>query len=79
MTQQEEIALAEKYGATYEPDAKRGRGWMRFQLNGWEIWQFARSGKGVFWQCAQIINMHYSNHTPQDSLEEAFEFAASTY
>jgi hypothetical protein len=76
MTQEQEKVLADKYKAQSKEDNFRGKGWCRYELNGWIIWEI-KSTTGITWQCAKVIDRNFCDHTPQSTLEKAFIFAQS--
>ena len=72
----EEKALAVAYGAKCTPDPRRGYQWCKYELLGWHIWKCVMTRR-VMWQCARLVDGHYTDHTPQKTLKEALEWTAT--
>ena len=77
MRHDQEIALANKYGATYCLDPQRGGPYCQFQLNGWVIWECIHKGRPR-WATATVSFGHFVKHAYHDTLHEALERAAVT-
>ena len=75
MTQQQEKALAEKYGAASKADHMRGAGWKSFALKGRNIWQASRVGVGVFWVSSRLKDGYWQERMEHEQLQDAFDYA----
>ena len=70
---------AEAAGFTHETPSndvplERGGG-LHLTRGNTYIWQFIKSGVGVFWQVAELIDGRFCNHRPQESIQEALKAA----
>jgi hypothetical protein len=79
---QTEQEIAESFGATAEPDAKRGYGWSMYRIGNRLIWECAGGRTGVRWAVAVLEDGRYHSHRYFDGgdfsgLREALQHAAS--
>ena len=80
--QQQEAELTQRYNAIAEPDPLRGKGWCRYQLNGWHICERICDNSYIAWIMARVVDGHYTDHwrtkdSSVSSLETVFQRALS--
>ncbi len=78
MTQAQEAAIAQTYGATAMLDPHRGDKWCRYRLGDWTIWVSSWHRNGARWATALLVNDHYTEHAYHDTLEAAFQHVQQT-